>query len=195
MAESSLSSEKDMLLKVANGDEECFRQLFLKYHQQLGTHVYRLTNSLDTAEEIVQDVFLKIWMSREILAGVHNFKAYLFVISKNHTLNCLRKLMKERMQIKMCEESFTREYNDTDSDLDIYHSLLDEAINQLPAQQQKVYLLSRHERLKYSEVATKLNISRETVKKYLQIATASITEYVQTKYNAAVFLTFAALFF
>ena len=193
MMKLSLPSEKDLLVKVANGDEESFRRLFMKHHQMLGSHIYRLTNSLDLAEEIVQDVFLKIWLSRETLAEVHNIKAYLFVVSKNHTLNCMRKLSKERMYIRMSEESFVQDCSDAPSD--IYHSLLDEAINQLPAQQQKVYLLSRHERLRYTEVAAKLNISKETVKKYLKIASASITEYVQAKYKTAVFLTFVSLFF
>ena len=195
MMELSLSSEKDLLVKVANGDEECFKLLFLKHHQMLGSHIYRLTNSLDLAEEIVQDVFLKIWLSRETLAEVHNIKAYLFVVSKNHTLNCMRKLSKERMYIRTSEEKFARDHNGPEAESDIYHSLLDEAINQLPAQQQKVYLLSRHERLRYTEVAAKLNISKETVKKYLKIASASITEYVQAKYKTAVFLTFVSLFF
>jgi RNA polymerase sigma-70 factor (ECF subfamily) len=195
MMELSLPSEKDLLVQVANGDEESFRQLFLKHHQQLGSHIFRLTNSMDLAEEIVQDVFLKIWLSREALWEVHNFKAYLFVVSKNHTLNCLRKLSKERISIKQSEENFARDYNYSEAELDIYYNLLDEAINQLPAQQQKVYLLSRHERLRYAEVAVRLNISRETVKKYLQIATVSITEYVQAKYNTAVFLAFVSLFF
>jgi len=55
------------------------------------------------------------------------------------------------------------------SNINIYHSILDDAIDQLPPQQQLVYLLSRHERLRYAEVANRLNISRESVKKYLQI--------------------------
>ena len=195
MMKLSLLSEKDLLVKVANGDEESFRRLFMKHHQMLGSHIYRLTNSLDLAEEIVQDVFLKIWLSRETLAEVDNIKGYLFVVSKNHTLNCMRKLSKERMCIRMSEESFVQDCNGSDAPSDIYHSLLDEAINRLPVQQQKVYLLSRHERLRYTEVAIRLKISKETVKKYLQIATASITEYVQAKYKTAVFLTFVSLFF
>lgn len=188
-------SEKDLLNKVAEGNEDSFRQLFSRYHQQLGSYIFRITNSVDLAEEIVQDVFLKIWMSRETLSGVNNFKAYLFVISKNHTLNCLRKLSKERMHMKCCEDDLARDHEYEDQTVDVYHSLLDEAINQLPAQQQKVYLLSRHERLRYAEVASRLNLSRETVKKYLQIATASITAYVLTNVNTTVLLYFVSLFF
>lgn len=188
-------SESDQLIKVAEGDEIAFQQLFLKYHHQLGTHIFWITNSIDLAEEIVQDVFLKIWMSRETLVGVHNFKAYLFVISKNHTLNCLRKLTRERIHMKEYEDNFIRSITSENSDSNIYHSILDEAIDQLPPQQQLVYLLSRHDRLRYAEVANRMNISRESVKKYLQIATASITLYVQTNFHSALTLSLFSAFF
>jgi RNA polymerase sigma-70 factor (family 1) len=171
--------ENELLLKVAAGDEHAFRLLFTTYHQQLGTHIYRITNSTELAEEVVQDVFLKIWMTRETLSNIEDFKAYLFVISKNYALNCLKKLAKERVQIKQLEQSSIGLLN-VEQDSGIYYNLLDEAIDHLPPQQQKVYLLSRHNRLKYAEIADQLKLSRETVKKYLQIATTSITDYVRT---------------
>jgi RNA polymerase sigma-70 factor (ECF subfamily) len=174
-----LHHENELLLRVAAGDEHAFRLLFTAYHQQLGTHIYRITNSAELAEEVVQDVFLKIWMTRETLSTIEDFKAYLFVISKNYALNCLKKLAKERIQIKQLEQSSIGLLN-TDQDPSIYYNLLDEAIDHLPPQQQKVYLLSRHNRLKYAEIADQLKLSRETVKKYLQIATTSITDYVRT---------------
>jgi len=183
-------SESNELIKVAGGDERAFRRLYFKYHQQLGIHVFRITNSMDLAEEIVQDVFLKIWMSREVLAGVHNFKAYLFVISKNHTLNCLRKLSRERHHLSTCEENYMMSLSADSGDSNIYHSILDEAIDRLPPQQQQVYLLSRHERLRYVEVANRMNISHESVKKYLKIANASIVAYVQANFHIVIFISF-----
>ncbi|MGF7038931.1 RNA polymerase sigma factor [Mucilaginibacter lappiensis] len=180
MFEIAQLNERELLIQVASGNEYAFRKLFMVHHQLLGVHMLRITNSVELAEEIVQDVFLKIWLTRETLVGVDNFKAYLFVISKNHALNCLKKLAKERLLIKTMEnngfEALVPETIDTDTDM--YYNLLDEAIDQLPPQQQKVYLLSRHGRLKYAEIADQLELSRETVKKYLQIATTSITEYV-----------------
>lgn len=173
-------NERELLLKVASGDEFAFRQLFTAHHQQLGVHILRVTRSAELAEEVVQDVFLKIWMTREALAGVDDFKAYLFVISKNHALNCLKKLAKERIKVKSLEEDNVRYMLNPDmNDTNLYYNLLDEAIDHLPPQQQKVYLLSRHNRLKYAEIATQLKLSRETVKKYLQKATTSITDYVK----------------
>lgn len=195
MPDLSLYSEEDMLIRVSVGDEDAFRQLFLKYHQQLGMHIFRITNSTDVAEEIVQDVFLKIWMSRETLIRVRNFKAYLFVISKNHTLNCLRKLSRERIHKQEWEDNSVKILISENDSFNIYYCLLDEAIDQLPPQQQKVYLLSRHERLRYVEIANRLNLSCETVKKYLQIATASITAYVKTNSEAAINLLIISTFF
>jgi len=187
-------SDNDLLIKASEGDEQAFAQLFYKYHHQLGLHIFRITNSMVIAEEIVQDVFLKIWMSREALAGVNNFRAYLFVISKNHTLNCLRKLTKERQQRKLFEEDTARDPL-PDTRINIYHSLLDDAIDQLPPQQQLVYLLSRHKRLKYVEVASRLNISHESVKKYLRIATSSITSYVQLKLKKDILFLIFLIYF
>ena len=188
-------SEREVLIEVAAGNEYAFRQLFMLHHQQLGVHMLRLTNSAELAEEVVQDVFLKIWLTRETLIGVDNFKAYLFVISKNHALNCLKKLAKERVLIKKLENEEVVPFIAEVADTDLYYNLLDEAIDHLPPQQQKVYLLSRHGRLKYAEIAEQLELSRETVKKYLQIATVSITEYVHEHLEVTVFMLVTLKFF
>ena len=188
-------SDSDQLIMVAAGNELALKQLFLKYHQQLGTHIFRITNSMELAEEIVQDVFLKIWMNREALSEVHNFKAYLFVISKNHTLNCLRKLSRERHHLNICEENYTMSLTADNGDLNSYHNILDQAIDRLPPQQQRVYLLSRHERLRYAEVANRMNISHESVKKYLKIANASIIAFVKTNLYSVLFLSISSAFF
>jgi RNA polymerase sigma-70 factor (ECF subfamily) len=195
MSDLILPCEKELLLKVANGDEHAFSELFNSYHQLLGTHIYRITDSVELAEEVVQDVFLKIWVSRETLTAVQNFKAYLFVISKNHALNCLRKLAKERVHQKNLEENALSLISENNPDLEVYYSLLDEAIDHLPPQQQKVYLLSRHSRLKYDEIASQMGLSRETVKKYLQGATHSITSFVQSNIDISAIVLLVSAFF
>ena len=185
-----LHNEKAVLLQVAQGDEQAFRLLFGAYHQPLALHVYRLTESAELTEEIVQDVFLKIWMSREALAEVQQFSAYLFVVSKNHTLNALRAIARERVRQRTWAQE-TQAAVPAEDKQGYYYSLIDKAIQQLPPQQQKVYLLSRHERLKHREIASRMGISPETVKKYMQLAIASISDYVRD--NTDVFLLLAAL--
>jgi len=185
-----LHNEKVVLLQVAQGDEQAFWLLFGAYHQQLAAHVYRLTGSMELAEEIVQDVFLKIWMSREALAEIHHFHAYLFVVSKHQSLNALRKIARERAQQRTWAKD-TVVAGTVEEDSHPFYNLIDDAIHQLPPQQQRVYLLSRHEQLRYREIAEQMGISPETVKKYMQLAIASISAYVRD--NIDVFLLLAAL--
>lgn len=173
------NSEKSLLMEVAAGNENAFKQLFNLYHSQLRIYIYRITNSYELTDEIVQDAFLKVWINHAALGEIQSFKAYLFVLTKNHTLNYLRKLTKEQKLRNGWEEDYMKTPEVMPDNL--YYRLLDEAIDQLSPQQQKVYLLSRHQRLKYTEIADELKLSRETVKSYLKIATASIATYVKAR--------------
>ncbi len=186
-----LYDEKALLLKVAEGDQRAFRALFEQYHGLLATHIMRLTRSQELTEEILQDVFLKIWMSRETLSEVNDLRAYLYIVSKNHALNSLKKVARERVTFSDTDWSLVeRSFVSAESEEPGHYGLIDEAINRLPPQQQKVYLLSRHERLKYTEIADQLGLSRETVKKYLQLATDSICTYVVDRASVGISLFF-----
>jgi RNA polymerase sigma factor (sigma-70 family) len=172
---SALNDEKELLRQVADGDERAFTRLFDHYHQRLGIHIYRITRSEEIAEELVHDVFLKLWLNRELLSGIDNFAVYLFVVSKNAALNALKKIASEKLKFTGLEDVAESPAEQPD---DYRYVLIDEAIDQLPPQQRQVYMLSRHQRLSYHEIAFQMGISRETVKKYLQIATASIVSYI-----------------
>ena len=187
----STNNETILLQQVANGDETAFSELYYRYHNTLGIYIYQLTQSRELSEEIVQDVFLKIWVGREALTEVNNFKAWLFIVSKNHALNSLRTLVKERALKKNWtrDHQFSHTKNEVAVDDDAY-MLLDQAINQLPEQQKKVFILSRYRRLKYKEIATELNLSRETVKSYLAIAVSSVTKFVNSKFSPVFWIAY-----
>lgn len=172
-------TENQLLLQLSEGSESALQQLFYLYHQQIGAFVFKLTRSRELAEEIVQDVFLKLWTCRHASQEIRNLKAWLFTLSRNQALNALRSQLKEKKVKKYLgdlplSESFTQD----DLTQNDRFTLMDEAIKLLPPQQQKVFLLSRYQRLKYEEIAHKMNISRETVKSYLQNATTSITKFI-----------------
>lgn len=181
MPTSTLYNEKELLMNASQGDEAAFTQLYYAYHHKLETYVYRLTTSQETAKEIVQDVFVKIWTRRELLAKVDRFGSYIYVLSRNYTLNCLRQLAKERIRSRDYAISFSEEQQsnaEMGPDPD-YYTLIDQAVEELPPQQQKVYLLSRRSGMKQEEIACHMSISRETVKKYLKLATRSIGNYLR----------------
>jgi RNA polymerase sigma-70 factor (family 1) len=180
------TDELQLVSRISKGDPVSFRKFYERYHQLLATHILRITRSQSHTEEIVQDVFLKIWDNREALETVRDLRSYLFTVSKNHALNALKKIASERDSRVEVDWTFVektrgiQEPNDSD-----YYRLLDEAVDRLPNQQRTVFLMSRHERLTYDEIATRLNLSKETVKKYLQIATESITTYLRKKTPAS----------
>ncbi len=179
MSYQNAGDERELLRSASIGDERAFRILFYRYHRLLGTHIVRITKSAEVAEEVVQDVFLKIWLNRETLDEIENFRAYLYVAGKNHALNLLKKAAKERAVSIESARLLVENFGTEDAEQREYDDLMDEAIDHLPPQQQKVYLLSRHEQLKYKEIAARLDLSTETVKKYLQLATESITRHLK----------------
>jgi RNA polymerase sigma-70 factor (family 1) len=175
---SALHQETELLLAVSQGDERAFTTLYNHYHQRLGLHIYRITKSTELAEEVVHDVFLKIWLNRETLAEIDNFSVYLYVISKNAALNCLKRIAREKAVTTDLDPVLDQIPMMETPEEDYRYILIDEAIDRLPPQQRQAYLLARHERLTYAEVALRMGLSKETVKKYLQIATEFICGYI-----------------
>jgi RNA polymerase sigma-70 factor (family 1) len=174
-------NEKELLCRIAAGDEAAFGELFHAYHQRLGAYICRLTESLPAAQEIVQDVFLKIWMKRAMLPEIQCFDAYLFKAARNHVYNYLRKIARERTQQAMLEASVATGEPVEElqaGEQEEYLNLLEAAITQLPRQQQKVYLLHRREGLSHAEIALRLQLSVETVKKHMSLALRSIRDYL-----------------
>src|SRR5690606_11327661 len=166
------NNEKDILLKISEGDQRAFTMLFDFYYQRLGHYIFVITESEEETEEIIQDVFIKVWEKRETLQDINSIKAYLFVLSKNRTLNHLRDKAKARMvEKKWCDENPEDSYFlESYSEQEEFYLIIQKAVSNLPPQQQKVYQLSRQENLKYDEIAAQMGLSKTTVKKHIQLA-------------------------
>lgn len=170
-----------MLEKVAAGDSAAFRQLFYAYHQRLGSYIFRITESRELTQEIVQDVFLKIWINRAHLEVVGSFESYLFVAARHHALNYLKKLAREKHRQQEWLRSFSGEAEPMEGGEDAGpEALIEQAIALLPPQQKKVYQLSREQGLQQKDIARELNISLETVKKHMVLAIRSLKDFVRT---------------
>lgn len=190
MKHRELNSERDLLLLVSQGDETAFARLFHAYHQRLGAFVYELTGSVSMAEEIVQEVFIRIWEKRDKLSQVSNFHPYLYTVAKNYTFSFLKKLGRELAHKQEWELSISPDTgNPYEESMDAcYRRIIDQAIAELPAQRQRVYLLSRDEGLRQAEIAERMAISRETVKKHMVLALRAIRSYALTHAEANLLL-------
>jgi RNA polymerase sigma-70 factor (ECF subfamily) len=185
-----LHNENALLELVAQGDESAFRIVFDHYRDAIFAFSLKVTRHESIAEEIVQDVFLKIWINRSGLAGIRNFADFLYIIARNHTFNSLRTLARER---KLSV--------DTSADLQIagvsteaiiiqrdYDRLLLQAVSQLPPQQKLVYTLGRQQGLSREEIAAQLNISPGTVKVHMAQALRTLRAYFKNHPDGILFL-------
>jgi len=171
MLQNSTQPIKLLLLKVAAGNENAFTELFKYYDSQLNGFVLNITKSPTLAEEIVQDVFLKIWQNRTSLTEVDSFKAYLFVIARNYTFDCLKQINRKKKREKEWANTLVNHSLTEPIESSTYnsHEKIDRIIKRLPPRQKKIYTL-RSEGMKQAEIAQNLNISTETVKKHTYLA-------------------------
>lgn len=184
--------ELDNLIKLlSEGDEKAFREVYELYHQKIFAVGFYLTSSRTVAQDITQDVFLKIWNLRQELTSVKNFDAWLRTLVKNHTYNILIKAARERRRARK-EPYLALVSNFVDSTIEEKERLeiVEKAIANLPQQQKTAYILSRHERVKISDIAQMMNLSPHTVKNHLKAASASITTFLQKNIDIVVLAAF-----
>jgi RNA polymerase sigma-70 factor (ECF subfamily) len=162
-----------LLALVAKGDETAFHTLFTQYRHKVYHSALRLLQSASHAEDVLQEVFMKLWVGREKLPEINCFSAYLATITRNHIYNALRKLANEELLLEKLLSPHPADRPDAPIEnlsLKELQDTLQKVIATLTPQQKKVFELSRMEGLKHEEIATRLNISRETVKKHISEA-------------------------
>lgn len=156
-----------------------FKELFAHYQNKLYSIALRLTRSSTLSEEIVEDVFLKIWMKRKDLSEIQNFSAYLFVITRNRVYKTLKQIAKSYETVLLTEDNKIAA-NDNIEDYLVnkeYSSVLREAVTRLPRKQKEVYSLIKEQGLKRDEAAYVLNLKPETIKSHLAEAMKNIRSY------------------
>lgn len=189
--------DKALLIRLSGGDEIAFVKIYNQYRHKIYTYAHQLCKSADTAEEIVQDVFIRIWQKRAQINTEHSFNAYIRKITLNHVLNHLKKVAREKLlqeevfqlmeisasrtEDQLLEKELRRIYND--------------AIARLPAQKKLIYQMSRTEELSHEEIALKLDISRNTVKNHMVEASRFIREYVRKNAGVIGFIMASSNYF
>lgn len=182
--------EKMLLQRVSAGDARAFSTVFHRYQAKVYAYALKIVKAESIAEEIVQEVFVKIWSIAETLTEIENFDGFLRTVTRNHTLKVLRRMALEFKTSKMRSSSYREDHNDTEEYIIFKDSekILNEGIEKLPAQQKLVYRLCHQEGLKYEEVADRLNISKLTVKTHMQHALRFLRNYISSHTDIAVFI-------
>ncbi|MBC9932651.1 RNA polymerase sigma factor [Chitinophaga qingshengii] len=181
MTAHELHTENNLFRAIANGDEKAFEQLFNQYRNKVYTIAWKITGSEALAEEIVLDVFLKVWLKREQLPGLEYFTAWLFTITRNRVFKTLKQLAQQatNQSITDQEEWLLPPVASSSERLleKEYRQILHDAVSRLSPQQKKVYQLIKENGMKREEAAKALNLSPETVKRHLAEAMQVIRTY------------------
>jgi RNA polymerase sigma-70 factor (family 1) len=182
--------EKTLLQRVSAGEARAFSTVFHRYQAKVYAYAIKIVKADTIAEEIVQEVFVKLWNLAEGLTEIENFDGFLRTLTRNHTLNVLRRMALEFKADKMRGTNYREDHNDTEEYIIFKDSekVLNQGIEKLPAQQKLVYCLCHQEGLKYEEVADRLNISKLTVKTHMQHALRFLRNYISTHTDVAVFI-------
>lgn len=163
-------------------DPVAYKELFLLYHSRLLHFSSLITRSKELSEEVVSDVFLKIWNHRQSLTRIENFQLYIYIITKNLSINCYLKQKREKtFSLDDMVIEFKSIYPDPEQMMitrEMYNRI-QKAIYQLPARCQLIFKLVKEDRLKHREVAELLNLSLKTIENQMTIALRKIGQSIR----------------
>jgi RNA polymerase sigma-70 factor (family 1) len=169
---------KELQLRVARGDENAFTKLYLHFGKKLILFGVSLVRSKEIAEELVEDVFVKLWANKQHIAQIENITVYLYVAVKNKALNKLSQKANELIAAPFDYlDTILDEFAANPYDLMITSEMMGrmhQVIETLPPRCKMIFKLIREDGLKYKEVAEILNISVNTIDAQMAIAVKKI---------------------
>jgi RNA polymerase sigma-70 factor (family 1) len=173
-------TETDLISLVSIGDREAFSALYSKYLNNIYRYIFSITYNKEVSEEIVQDLFLKVWENRNKLKEVDAIKPYLYRSAKNLLINHIKKSQAEVRKIdhyKIITRS-SQETTDDEVRYKEYARIAQYAIELLPEKRKQIFKLHSNDDLSIDEIAAKLSISKSVVKKQWYKGANFVREYL-----------------
>ncbi len=188
-------SDSELLYLISSGNREAFAQLYTRYLNNIYRYIYTVSNNREASEEIVQQLFVKIWENRQQLVQVTSIKSYLYRSAKNLLLNYIkRSQVQTKAHELICHHTETAAMSPYDILVQSENDLLARnAIDLLPEKRRQIFKMRLNEELTLDEIAFKLNISKSVVKKQLYSGIKFVRKYLEQ--SGAVSLLIAVNFF
>ncbi|MDQ1148075.1 RNA polymerase sigma-70 factor (family 1) [Sphingobacterium zeae] len=192
-----ITAENKLLISLSHGDEQAFFALYDQYSHALFSTIFRMVKDRQVSEEIVQDVFLKVWQKRSTIDPTRSFKSWIFTIAKNDVISWYRKLAKEAEMQENLYQHFEQLYL-MEKEVDIEEkqsALLEKALNTLSERRREIFVLCKIEQKSYEEVAKQLHISVSTVSNAMVKSNQHIRQFVQDHYEEILTILVTFYFF
>jgi RNA polymerase sigma-70 factor (family 1) len=172
--------DKALFLKMAEGDEKAFTELFHTYTPKLLPFVFKLTRSEHLAQEMIQETFLRLWVNRTELVNVNEPASWIFRIAANVSITWLRKQSNRQRileAVAVVEDSGANLIVETLETKEL-SLVISKAVEALPERRQEIYRLSREQGLNHQQIAEKLKLSTNTVANQIGISLKFIREFI-----------------
>lgn len=190
--EKLLHTEKELIKKLREGDSFAFEVLFYKYRNKIKGFALKIVPAQIDPEEIVQEVFVRVWLKKEAIDPEKDFQSYLFSIAKHLVLDHLKSAVNRKLYF--VGEHFQQDLLEEDGlDASISEETeekLQKLINEIPERRREIFRLSRFEGLSYKQIAERLNISENTVDSQLRNALA----FLRKEFRKIIVLAFLYFF-
>lgn len=167
-----------------------FKKIYDTYFSRTYAFSFYVLHSRELAQEVVQEVMLKLWQMGFEVLEIQNLEAYLKMLAKRRAIDVLRRRELEKRIEREMQSGWEEEHNETEQAIVLNETrkIIEEGVNLLPHQQRLVYQLCRQSGMKYDEVAEQLNIAPGTVQKHMKLALKFLRLYVQDRSDLAVLL-------
>lgn len=170
--------ETTWLNALREGDEKAFKKIYLNYYKRTLYFLTGLVKSETDAEELTQEVFIKLWTNRKTIDPERSVHSYMYTIARNAAFNFLKH--------RLIEISYINEYTteaETETSEEILFAkeialLIEMTVNRMPVQRQRIYKMSRNEGLNNEEIASRLQISKKTVENQLSLALGELKRVI-----------------
>jgi RNA polymerase sigma-70 factor (family 1) len=175
------TQDAELVIRLQQDEVSAFDTLYWKYHQAVYRNIFKFVKEQIVTEDILQEVFAKLWEKRKEINPSQSVAGWLFVISFNLSVDYVRKKLREQtIHKELLNLDFDDDYSlDRKNIYEDQYQLLEKAIAQLSPKKRKIVTLCKLEGKTYDEVAEELNISRNTVKEHLSIAMVKLNDYIQ----------------
>ena len=173
--------------RAAAGDEAAFKQIYYLFYKKLFLFSLALVKTREVAEEIAEDVFIKIWQQKGQISAIHNLRVYLYIATKNNSLNYLSKKANENLtqpfdniNIDLFKSTVTPEELMITAEM---YRKIQQQVEALPLRCKMIFKLIREDGLKYKEVSDILNISVNTIDVQMAIAVKKIAAALKPEFD------------
>ncbi len=187
-------TDTELVALLVRDNEAAFSELYVRYKNKLYYFVFHLLKSKEETNDIVQEIFIRIWESRSFINPDLSFSSFLYTMARNRILNYFRDIDIDEKVKEILATQKAKEEEAIDSQIIYteYQEILRNAISRLPPQRQKIFNMSRIENMSHKEIAAQLGISVNTVQEHISEALKFIKTYFNKHADMSLNLLLAA---